>query len=361
LNANRITWGQWLDIVVIVAAVVLQIVPIPQDWIENAYANGFYAAMARTFVPLSNNVSFAIGDVLSISIIVALIVYWIGRFRNSRGRRWAAFAAALFGTLGFAATLALWFDVSWALNYRRAPIIARVVFDPARVNAQSVAAFSKRIVDDLNATAPRAHELNEPSDRMQVALVRAYEPVVNRLGDVWTVNVSRPKTTLLQPWFAAAGIGGQWDPFAYETIVNADFLPFELPFALSHEWGHVAGFGDESDANLIAALTCMRSTDPLVHYSGLIWTYGFLPDSEKQRLKVSPLVYADLVASRDRFLRHYNPKIYSFQWFAYDKFLRANRVSRGVVSYSLFVQMLVGMQIDRDGLPVVRAPTLTRT
>src|SRR5476651_1422732 len=189
---NCISWGRWLDIVVIAAAVVLQIMPIPQGWIENAYANGFYAVMARTFVPISNNVSFAIGDVLSICIIAALVLFWVKRFRNSRGRRWAAFASALLGTLAFAATLALWFDVSWALNYRRAPIIARVAFDPARVNAQSVAAFSKRIVDDLNATAPRAHELNEPPDRMQVALVHAYGPVVNRLGDVWTVNVSRP-------------------------------------------------------------------------------------------------------------------------------------------------------------------------
>lgn len=343
-----------IDIVVIVAAIALHIMPIPQDWIEKSYANGFYAIMARTFVPLSNTVSFAIGDVLSICIVAALIFFWVRHFRNSRGRRWARFASALLGTLGFAAVLVLWFDVSWALNYRRAPIISRVAFDPARVNAQSVAAFSKRIVDDLNATAPLAHELNEPPDRMQFALVRAYEPVVNRLGDVWTVNVSRPKTTLLQPWFAAAGIGGQWDPFVYETIVNADFLPYELPFALSHEWGHVGGFGDESDANLIAALTCLRSTDPLVHYSGLIWTYGFLPESEKQRLKVSPMVYADLVASRDRFMKHYNPKIYSFQWFAYDKFLRANRVTRGVVSYSLFVQMLVGMRIDSTGLPVMR-------
>jgi len=114
------------------------------------------------------------------------------------------------------------------------------------------------------------------------------------------------------------------------------------------------GFGDESDANLIGALTCLRSGNPLIRYSGLFWTYGFLPQSERDKLPVSKLVYADLVASRNRFLRHYNPQLYSIQWFTYDKYLRANRVRGGVVSYSLFVDLRVGTPMDADGLPLAR-------
>jgi len=344
-----------IDVALIIAAIVLQVAPIPRDWIENAYANGVYAGLARTFVPLSSRVPFSIGDVLLFGIVGGVIAYWIVQLRRSRGRRWQAAASLLLRTAGIVGLLLIWFYVSWALNYRRAPVIARVAYDPARVTAANVSAFSRRIVDDLNRTAPRAHAENESRSAMEAALARAFEPVPGRLGDRWDVIVSRPKTTIVQPWFAAAGIGGQWDPFAYETIVNADFLPYELPFALAHEWGHVAGFGDESDANLIGALTCLRSDDPLVHYSGLFWTYGFLPDSERKNLKVSALVYADLIASRDRFYQHYNPKIYSFQWFTYDKYLRANRVSAGVVSYSLFVQVLVGTPLDDMGLPLARS------
>jgi hypothetical protein len=344
----------WVDIALIAVAIVLQIAPLPQSFIEDDYANGIYARLARAFVPLSNRVPFAIGDLISLVIVVGIVAYWVVRLRNARGRRWLTVGALLLRTVSVVAVIAIWFDASWALNYRRTPIIARVAYDQPRVTPQAVAAFSKRIIDDLNRTAPLAHDLNESSEAMQFALVHAYEPVVQRLGDSWTVNVTRPKLTLLQPWFAAAGIGGQWDPFAYETILNSEFLPYELPFALAHEWGHVGGFGDESDANLIAALTCLRSTDPFVHYSGLFWTYGFLPESERKRTNVTPLVYADLVASRDRFYRHYKPQIYSMQWFAYDKYLRANRVTRGVVSYSLFVQVLVGTPLDAEGLPIVR-------
>ncbi|GAC1542636.1 MAG: hypothetical protein NVS2B17_21430 [Candidatus Velthaea sp.] len=343
------------DAALIAIALTLQRAPIDPHWIENDYANGIYAFLARTFVPIANALPFTLGDVISIGIVLGILTYWTISMRAARGARWRQAAHLVVRTAAILAVIAIWFDLGWALNYRRAPVIARVAFDPARVNAASVSAFSRRIVDDLNRTAPLAHAaLNEPPEATQAALARAFEPVAARLGDRWNVVISRPKTTIIDRWFAIAGIGGQWDPFAYETILNSEFLPFERWFALAHEWGHVAGFGDESDANLIGALTTLRSEDPLIRYSGLFWTYGFLPQSDRDKLRVSKLVYTDLIAARSRFLQHYNAKLFSIQWFAYDKYLRANRVGAGVVSYSLFVQTLVGTPLDAQGLPLTR-------
>jgi hypothetical protein len=66
-------------------------------------------------------------------------------------------------------------------------------------------------------------------------------------------------------------------------------------------------------------------------------------------------VRADLNAARMRFLRHYDPRVYTLQWAMYDHYLRANRVARGVVSYSLFVQVLVATPLDASGLPRIRS------
>jgi hypothetical protein len=346
--------GLIVDAVLIGVALLLQVVALPQSWIENAYANGMYATLARTFVPLSNRTAFAIGDAILIAIVGGVIALWIVGWRRGRGSPAVRAAALLLRTAAVIAVVALWFDAAWALNYRRVPIVARIAFDPARINERSVAALSARIVADLNRTAPLAHAEHPSETQLEEALETAFEPVVTRLGDRHDVIVSRPKETLFNWWFAMAGIGGQWDPFAYETLLNADFLPFERPFALAHEWGHVAGFGDESDANLIAALTTMRSSDPFIRYSGYFWAYGFLPDSARRGLRLSPLVRADLGAARRRFLEHYNPQLFSLQWFVYDKYLRANRVAAGVVSYSLFVEVLVGTPLDAQGLPRLR-------
>lgn len=341
----------------IAAAVLLQILPLPRAWIETTYANGIYAGLARTFVPLSNALPFALGDLLVIVLPAGAIAYAIGAWRRGSGSRLARAAVIVLHLASVVAAVAVWFDAAWALNYRRAPIVQRVAFDPRRVDAGTVAAFARRVVDDLNATAPAAHaEAARTETQLEADIDTSFAPVVRRLGDTYDVAVSRPKRTIFNWWFELAGVGGQWDPFAYETLLNADFLPFERPFIIAHEWGHVAGFGDESDANLIAALTTLRSRDPFIHYSGLFWAYGFLPEDDRAGLKLSPLVVADLVAARRRFLRHYYPGLANIQWSLYDKYLRANRVTAGIVSYSLFVQVLVGTPLDPDGLPLPAPP-----
>jgi len=76
-------------------------------------------------------------------------------------------------------------------------------------------------------------------------LEAAFQPVVTRLGDQWDVVVTAPKITMFDPYYEAAGIGGQYSPISFETFLNSSFLPFEVPRALAHEWAHVAGFTDE--------------------------------------------------------------------------------------------------------------------
>jgi hypothetical protein len=342
------------DAILIALACALQLMPLPAGWIENSYANGIYAALARTFVPLANAVPFTIGDVLFCAIVLGVVAYWIVGWRRTRGAPPSRALKLMVRTGAIVALILIWFDAAWALNYRRVPIVERVAFDAVRLNARSVAAFSAQIIDALNATAPLAHAEQRSAAQMESALADAFTPVVVRLGDRYDVIVSKPKRTIFDWWFAKAGIGGQWDPFAYETVVNAQFLPFERPFAIAHEWGHVAGFGDESDANLIAALTTLRSKDPFIRYSGLFWAYGFLPDADRRGRHLSALVRADIAAARRRFLRTYDPRLSAMQWYVYDKYLRANRVRAGIVSYSLFVQVLVGTPLDAAGLPLTR-------
>ena len=187
-------------------------------------------------------------------------------------------------------------------------------------------------------------------------LKAAWAPVVRRLGDDWDVAVARPKTTLIETYYEWAGIGGQYSPFAFETLLNASFLPFEVPRALAHEWAHVGGFTDEGDANYIGTLACLRSDDPLIRYSGAFWTYGELPEAQRRRLRLDPRVVADFRASRERFLREYKPQIFALQWRFYDRYLRSSGVKGGVASYGFFLRLLVGTTVDAQGLPVLRAP-----
>ncbi|HEY4442166.1 MAG TPA: DUF3810 family protein [Candidatus Elarobacter sp.] len=340
------------DLIAFALALAATKMPLSHDWIENGYANGMFAAMNAAFVPLSNRVPFAVGDVEAAIAIVALVWWWVRTIRRApRGRRLRRVPPLLLHTAAWAALGLALFEVLWGWNYRRDTVAARIAFDQKRVNTASVAAFSERIVGILNHDVAAAHA--ETLDREK--LRAAFEPVVARLGDRFEVAVTVPKTTVLEPYYEAAGIGGMYSPFAFETLLNASFLPFEVPRALAHEWSHAGGFTDEGDANYIGTLACLRSDDALIRYSGAFWTYGELPESERRRLKLDPRVVADFNASRNRFLRHYLPQVFALQWRFYDSYLRTSGVRGGVASYGFFLQLLVGTELDTQGLPKLRS------
>lgn len=348
-----------VDATLIVLAFVVMNARIPTATIEHAYANGAFAWMNAAFVPLSNAVPFAVGDLEVVLVAVLLIGGWIVALRRVPGPRWQTVLQLLAHTAALAAAIVIAFNLLWGWNYRRVPVVARVDYDAARVTAATVSAFADRIGGILNADVGPAHERmrTESAAAMRAELRRDFLPVVARLGDTWPVAVTVPKTTLAERVYEMAGVGGQYDPFAFETLLNAAFLPYEIPRALAHEWSHAAGFGDEGDANLIGTLTCLRSSDPLIRYSGAYWTYGELPESDRRRIHLAPAVVADFNAGRERYLRYYNPRLFTISWSFYDRYLRANGVRGGVVSYSRFLQLLVGTAFDARGLPL-RAPAI---
>jgi hypothetical protein len=344
--------GFALDLTAIVLALLAAFAPLPRGWIEHGYANGLFAAMNRAFVPLTNRVPFAVGDLELIAAVLGLVIGWWRGLRSAPlGRRRARAAALLAHTAGWLAVGLVLFEVLWGWNYRRETVVARIAYDGARVTPANVHAFSERIVGILNDEVAAAHR--ETLDREK--LRAAWAPIVARLGDQWDVVVAVPKTTMLQRYYEAAGIGGQYSPLSFETYLNASFLPFEVPRALAHEWSHVAGFTDEGDANYIGTLACLRSDDPLIRYSGAFWTYGDLPEEERRQLRLDPRVVADFKASNERFLRGYEPQIFDIQWRFYDSYLRGNGVQGGVASYGYFLRLLVGSSLDASGLPVLRS------
>jgi len=348
---GRIRVAFVLDALAIALAWIAAAAPLPAGWVEHAYANGVFAAMNRTLVPLADRFPFAVSDVEGAAVLIAAVVWWVRAIRRApRGRKRLTVLALIAHTAGFIALGIVVFELVWGMNYRRATVAARVQYSAARVTDAAVARFSERIVDTLNTNVAAAHA--ETLDRAK--LRAAFEPLVRRLGDDWDVAVAVPKTTILQPYYDAAGIGGQYSPFAFETLLNASFLPVEVPRALAHEWAHVGGFTNEGDANYIGTLACLRSDDPLIRYSGAYWTYGELPESERRRLWLDPRVNADFIAGRERFLRHYKPQIFALQWRFYDRYLRSSGVAGGVESYGQFLKLLVGTPLDDQGLPKTR-------
>src|SRR4030095_2552504 len=79
----------------------------------------------------------------------------------------------------------------------------------------------------------------------------AFDRAQGFLTDAPRALPGRLKPTIYGPYFRWTSVDGMVNPFALEVMGNPDLLPLERPFVAAHEWAHLAGYADESEANFI--------------------------------------------------------------------------------------------------------------
>jgi hypothetical protein len=351
--------------VLILAAALVASAPLPRHAVERIYSRGFYPILQPRLTALSNSTPFAWFDALVLLTIGTTLTLWAVRLRRlPRGSGAAAKVGTLAGltldTAAIGAVLYLWFLVAWGLNYQRQPLHEQLDFREERITREALRTLAQRTVDSLNALHHDAHAATWPDlVETPAALGPAFVRAQRDLALPWTAHTGRPKRTLFNFYFTRVSIDGMTGPFFLETLANGTLLPFERAATVAHEWSHLAGYADESEANFVGWLVCMRGP-AAVQYSGWLSLYGTvvgaLPRSDRDemagRLEEGPR--ADLRAISDRILRHAIPVASRAGYALYDRFLKANRVEAGVRSYGEVLRLLLGTKFNEDGSPAPR-------
>lgn len=317
--------------------------PLPAHFVERWYSRGVFPPLQRTITTLSNLAPFALFDVLWIGAVAAAAIL---AYRQRHG--WRQGLVRVVVVLACAAVIVyLGFLATWGLNYRRVPLDEKVEFDEARITVAAHAALGDRAVATLNAEYARAHQ--EPVDLE--ALRIAFQDAHRSLGGTPIVT-GRPKATLLGWYFHKASIAGMTDPFFLETLLAPDLLEVERPFVIAHEWAHLAGYADESEANFVAYLTCRRG-DATARYSAALMIVGYASGSRPLKDALDPGPKIDLYAIRQRY-RQTSGALRFAARESYDRYLKANRVEQGIDSYDAVVQLILGTPLDSAGNPHLR-------
>jgi hypothetical protein len=355
LNARRFGYG--LDAAALLAALAIKLADPSPGWIERYYANGAYPGIDRAVRAVTGPLPFCVGDVLFFAALAWLSRYWFVSIRRAAGRPLGAAMRAALRTAAAAAAIFVWFVLSWAYNYSRIPLTEKIVVHESRTDEQSVAAFADRVLDELSRVAPAAHRERLDDAALGARLAPRFEATIRRLGDDSTFAPPHIKPTVFQAMMQLSATSGFTDPWTHEVNLNATAFPVERPALYAHEWAHVAGFADESEANFISAIVCTTSRDPLLVYSGWILVYFNLPSDVHFTHRISRLAYRDLVAIHERYLREANRQVAQAQRVAYDRYLKSNHVKAGYASYQLFIRLMTGADFDAEGLPLVRSRT----
>jgi hypothetical protein len=349
----------WWRAALILAAGAAALAPLPPTWIERWYSSGLYPRIQAFVTSTSNLVPFALFDALIAVTVVAWMWAVASDLRQARRARISVIRRLLLRTVVCMAGLYLAFLLLWGLNYRRTKLADKLQFDQQAISAESVLRVATAATGRLNALYLHAHELGWPAfgevgPSLPVAFTEAQRELGIRSGAV----VGRPKATWLAPYFRRAGVSGMTDPYFLETLVESELLPFERPFVVAHEWAHLAGFADESEASFVGWLTCLRGTDR-DQYSGWLFLYGELAqaidDRDRRRLRaaLAPGPRADLEAIARRLRRQISPAVSRAGWQVYDRYLKANRVEAGAASYAEVVRLVLGVRFGPEWTPLL--------
>jgi hypothetical protein len=347
-------------VTVLLAAACLWM-PMPPGLIERGYSLSVYPLIQRAVTSVTNLIPFAALDVLL--IVTAVLVCWstTRMIRTSRRKRsvrpvvrwgwmWLTVASALYLTF-----LAL-----WGLNYRRVPMTARVELTSGRPSRDAVLTLARTAVNLMNQLHADAHRSGWNRNEWQDNQLRvAFATTQRLLTDARPAVPGRIKATLLGPYFRWSSVDGMVNPFGLEVLANPDLMPWERPFVAAHEWSHLAGYADESEANFVGWLTCVRADAP-AQYSGWLFLYwqilGELGSEDRRVVgeQVASGPRQDLEAIADRLRRGQLPFLRDVSWNVYDRYLKANKVEEGVRSYSEVLTLILRTRFDEGWTPVRR-------
>jgi hypothetical protein len=234
-----------------------------------------------------------------------------------------------------------------------------------RADAPAVAALGLEAVRRLDALHGVAHARGWRQPWRDDELRAAFGQVQQRLTDAPAAVPGRVKRSIYGPYFRWTSVDGMVNPFALEVLANPDLLPFEQPFVAAHEWAHLAGFADESEASFVGWLTCLRAGAD-AQYSGwlyLYWQVSGEVTAEERAMLWSALDAGprrDVEAIVERLRRGQLPLLRNASWRVYDQYLRANRVDEGIRSYGEVVTLILRARFDEGWVPVRRASASSR-
>ncbi len=350
-----------LEAGVSIMAVVAAFVEIPRPLVERWYSTGLYPLVQHALTPVSNLLPFAWLDVMLTAAVAAALFALIRAGRRAWRERRLAIVLATFGhLLAVAAGVYLVFLMLWGFNYRRIPMEERLILDRAAPTTDAVLQLGLEAVRQINELHGPAHAVGWVSDQRQNAPLRAaFEDVQRSLSDATPAVPGRLKRTALGPYFRWTSVDGMVNPFALEVVANPDLLPFERAFVAAHEWSHLAGYADESEASFVGWLSCIRADVP-TQYSGwlfLFWQVNGEVGTEGRATLGAALgagPRADLNAIVERIRRGQLPQLRHASWLLYDQYLKANRVEEGIRSYSAVITLLLRARFDEGWTPVRR-------
>ena len=323
--------------------------------IAEKYALEIFPVLSKMTVSVMSFIPFSVTEicfyVLLIGIPVLLIIFIIRLCKSEQ--KWRLIrrtALVLSGVFFFAA---LQFCLFMGINYSRIPLSDSLFPEKRERNLDELievsAYFAKKTTDSrayLNQESPMT--LQTTISQAMVDGNHAMDTAAEKF-DILAGNAVIPKQVFASHYVSYTGITGMYMPLLGEANVNTDIPAIGLPHTLCHEISHARGFAREQEANLAGFLACIASERMDFQYSGYQFAYRYIisdlykADQEAYQA-VSSLISEEVWqdwADNNEYWKSFEGPVQETAEKVNDSYLKANRQTEGVLSYSLVTELII--------------------
>jgi len=378
------------------AAFVVQLLAgLRPDLTEHLYSRGLYTHLAPFVAFINKFFGFSVAELLLLLLLSGIVAgtVWLAREILLRRFEWRKFLPLCASSLLWAAGIGtLLFLFVWGLNYERQRLIVNLQLERRQASADELETICRSLIAGINQNYEDAHAsltpINDSSSAVagnktaatspattvtnngrtllplsRAQLYEALEAAYERTPLPGVANnraFGQPKPIRFSRVLTRLGISGMFFPFTGEANFNAEQPDCDLPFAIAHEMAHQRGFAREDEANFIAFLVCVNSTDPYVRYSGYLnslYVVGALarvaPDRTANIYRtLGAGARADLFA-RYVFWTNYQGKLSATSHLINNAYLKINRIKSGAKNYNEAYALIVAYYLKQlDGKTV---------
>ncbi|MCL2077992.1 MAG: DUF3810 domain-containing protein [Oscillospiraceae bacterium] len=338
------------------------------------YATVVYPLISGILARITGVFPFALAEILLYIMILLILtgfVFFTIRLIKSSGRRVKVLLFSLVALSCTVSTFMAVFLFNCGINYHRQTFFYYSGLTIDLYDNEDLRGVIDEVIGELYEIIPH---ITTGEQGQFIMTPDKLNPTVrssmNKLGEIYPVldaYYPNPKPMLLSMQILTPTLTcGIFSPFTMEAIYNADMPHSQIPFTVSHELSHLAGFMREDEANFIAFLACRESGDFDFMYSGytnaLVYLLNaFLEESEWEEYSEMYMTIPEQVRTEYNYTMNYwhPPRETSFSTAVSeivssaagtvnDAYLKSQGQSDGVKSYGRLVDLMIADYIERN-------------
>ena len=344
LKRNNL-WNNYLLGVCYAVLTALNNVFVPQSWFEIWYYRGIFQLWRTVYDFTLGALPFPLVYLLAALLLIVVIRRWR---KPNKPPLWLRVA----GWLSWIYVFFLWL---WGFNYNVPNIQQRLSLGRPELN-------DTMILDEIKVVAQLLNEERGTIiafDRIDYDQVEAkVRPLLVEVLESWDLPTSgqvrvrklKPDGILLR--WATAGV---YLPFVSEGHLDGGLHPIQWGSTCAHEMAHGYGVTNEGECNFVAVITCLRSDDPYLRYSGLMLYFRYLAANvfynEQMKSQVLAILDQEIISDLEEIrnkLDDFPDILPEVRHWIYELYLKNNGVESGLKSYGQMVNLMIDYQAKKD-------------